>query len=412
MTTGDAAERRSWSVATEHYSMAHPQRLMDDAIAAYAAIDDAGVQLQLADEIAVTRGPELTLAYRNVVMVAAGYRTCRDPVAPAVDGERVVRQPCVLFIVRRKWKKSARVRDVLQRLPPRLLAFVDWQGRRLLCAVPTDVQVQSGFEGATVMGNRALHVDDSLPEYGTPTCAVEVGSGAGARRFLVCARHVLDPQPDLDASAPGAGIDVAALDGRTLSTAGPPFGLTSGFGGELRADGEPSFDVQFVDAVDWLAVRPLLAALVLSDQMPITEGPAMLAELPTPFEILVPQNHPDWVHAGLVRPALRAGFRSVMPSSFGFDHTVTLGGEVQSVRLNFWRLIRLEVLGDEDTVRHGDSGSAVVARHADGSCTLVGMFIAASQGFAYAIAAWQLFDSRYYWTLPLPHPVRLAPVMP
>ena len=48
----------------------------------------------------------------------------------------------------------------------------------------------------------------------------------------------------------------------------------------------------------------------------------------------------------------------------------------------------------------GDSGSAVVVPHDDGSATLVGLYIGGNQSAAYVIPAWQLFDARLYQALP------------
>lgn len=383
------------------------------ATAAYGAITDPAYRLQLADEAAETRGPELTLAFRNVVMVAAGYRSVRAVDADGSSRSEATQEPCIVFVVRNKWKSRSTSESGDQCIPRRLLAYAQVGGRRTLVALPTDVQEQENFSCARAVGPRALHVDDqNNPEFGMPTCAVAVGAEGFQERYILGARHVLSPRPDLDADVIASGVDVAALDGATLGTEASPFGTTSSFGGELRSDGEPSFDVQFVHCINWPRARKLLKTLKLAPTAYIN-SPAALFELPGLLEILVPENHPDWVQAGLVRPVMQARLRTIMPSSYGFDHDVISAGQLTTVHLVFWRLLCLELVDlDSDTVRHGDSGSAVVARGADGRCTLVGMLMASNDAFVYAIPAWQLFDSSYYWNLPVAHPVAITPVDP
>lgn len=406
-------DQRTWSRTTERRSLRHPERLMRAAMAAYGAIADTAYQLQLADEAAETRGPELTLAFRNVVMVAAGYRTVTAVGADGLSQSQAMREPCVVFVVRRKWKSGSASEKGDQCIPRRLMAYAQVGGQRILVAIPTDVQVQTKFSGARALGPRALHVDDqNNPEFGMPTCAVAVGAEGAQKRYILSARHVLSPRPDLDAGVIASGVDVAALDGATLGTEAKPFGITSEFGGELRSDGEPSFDVQLIQRINWPRARKLLRTLKLAPTAYV-DSPAALFNLPGPLEILVPENHPDWLQAGLVRPVMQARVREIMPSSYGFDHDVISAGQLATVHLVFWRLLCLELVDPAiDTVRHGDSGSAVIARGVDGLCTLVGMLIASNDDFAFAIPAWQLFDSSYYWNLPAQHPVAITPVDP
>ena len=72
------------------------------------------------------------------------------------------------------------------------------------------------------------------------------------------------------------------------------------------------------------------------------------------------------------------------------------------VREAFHRqLIEFNVLGAHRPLA-GDSGCAVLLYLGDGTCRLVGLFIASadSEPLAYAIPAWHLFDATRYWNLP------------
>ncbi len=82
-------------------------------------------QAQFASEIVETRQEELRLAYVDVVCVGHGLRTSTK------DGT-VSREPCVTFMVRRKWRKSPRSQRVLARsLPEWLYHFgTDRAGKR------------------------------------------------------------------------------------------------------------------------------------------------------------------------------------------------------------------------------------------------------------------------------------------
>ena len=186
----------------------------------------------------------------------------------------------------------------------------------------------------------------------------------------------------------------------TFLTSAASFAKSTLFGGRLRLDGQPSFDVQFADVSDWAVPKELFKGLILSAEVPYVEGVAELEQLGrSAFEILVPPNNPNWPSNGHVRPAMLARFRMIMPTSFGLNYPVRVNGLVTIELLNLWQLIRLAILGN-NVVLGGDSGSAVVAMRSDGTYTLIGMLIASRDEFAYAIPAWQLFNPAYYAKLP------------
>src|SRR5262245_39877787 len=107
--------------------MARPRRRLPrrrfDSAAVSAGLDSAAllearrvferelsreVQLQVAQEIVVTRATELRLAYPNVVQVTFGHRRMQDSRARRY---RVVPTPCVRFLVACKWSESNGERD-------------------------------------------------------------------------------------------------------------------------------------------------------------------------------------------------------------------------------------------------------------------------------------------------------------
>jgi len=90
-------------------------------------------QLAVAEEVVLTRSVELARAYPNTVAISFGPRRRRG-----ASGEGA--PPCVRFLVGAKWPPSARRVPPKGTIPRRLLAMATMGGRRVLCAVPTDVE--------------------------------------------------------------------------------------------------------------------------------------------------------------------------------------------------------------------------------------------------------------------------------
>ena len=67
--------------------------------------------MALAEEIVETRGAEFCRAYDNVIDVSFGYKRRRDK---KTGKQRIVRTPCVTFVVKRKWRGD---RNSDQKLP-------------------------------------------------------------------------------------------------------------------------------------------------------------------------------------------------------------------------------------------------------------------------------------------------------
>ena len=96
-------------------SDAHPEA--QQAATSFDALPTAQAQMALVREIVATRARELTMAYRNVAAVLAGYKA-----STAADGEELYPRPSVVFVVKRKWT-SADAGPPEQRLPARLLTY-------------------------------------------------------------------------------------------------------------------------------------------------------------------------------------------------------------------------------------------------------------------------------------------------
>jgi len=241
-----------------------------------------------------------------------------------------------------------------------------------------------------------LQIGDSpSPSRGSAACAVQLGSGQSAIKLLLSAHHVFSDTPDVTTGAPQAGWPIRPLASPQTS----PFAKSSRWGGAMRADGQPSFDVQFAQVSDWDVARKVVSALRLSSDEPYagSVGQVMALAMNGAFQVLTPPDNPRWQEA--TRAAANVKFELVLPDSYGFDYTVRENDQLVERHLTFQRLIRLKIETDGSLLK-GDSGSAVVAIRADGSHTLIGLFIASGDEFGYAVPAWQLFDTDYYARLP------------
>ena len=394
--------RRDWSRGVEAASLAS----RDAAPAAAARRFDrdltAAEQMQLVRELVETRAAELTLAFRNVVMVLAGHkkRSRRD------GSEQLSRKPCVVLVVRDKWDRTRDAAAGEQLIPRRLLAYAQVAGRHVLCAVPTDVQHERSFYGASPQAGRAIYPDDSADKFGTLTCAVKVGQ----RRMLLSCRHVLSPLPEIGGGI-ASGTRFVQFGTPGQPPAGPEVGTSAAIGGALRERDEISFDAQLAAIAPGAGplLKALLADMPLSPGEPFVESPERFDQVVAerPFEILVPDNNPK-AHSRL-RPTHAARFETMLRRAFHFDYQVRVGGLPRACSVSHWELLKFKLL-DGRTTLPGDSGSPVVVWNADGSCTLVAMHIAGihGQSYSFAIPSWQLFAASNY--IGLSAGTRMAPV--
>lgn len=390
-TQGPKDGRRDWSRRLEAASLRKRDEIPAGAAHCFDKELTPAMQMSLVRELVTTRAAELTLAYRNVVMVAAGHKKRCD----ARGREKLTRNACVVFVVRDKWDKSLDAPTKRQLIPGRLLAYATLAERRVLCAVPTDVQHECDFYDVRPQSQRAVFPNDTSLEFGTITCVVRARQSS---HVLSC-RHVLSPIPEMATGAVTSGMAFAQLLSPNNPPGGARIGASESIAGPLLAEPSISFDAQ-LGSIDESA-RPLLRTLMkempLSAQEPFVASLERFDELRAlrEFEILVPDNHPG---AGMKpRPAYTASFDIHLDSGFHFSYPVRVNGKKAVRRVSHWQLLKFKIAVKRSTLP-GDSGSPVVTWNPDGTCTLVGMHIAGAKGASasYAIPSWQLFAASNY----------------
>jgi len=397
VTARAAAHRR---IEAASLDLPHPG--LAAAIERFEQHRDPAFRLGLARDIAQTRRGELTLAYRNVLTVAAGWRLKRHTAgAPA----QRPREPCVVLVVRRKWRKGHRPADLRQQLPAHLLVHAEHEGTRRLYAVPTDVQAADAFVGGRANGATAVVVQDpAMPAIGTLTCAVRLtpADGGAPHVRMLSAMHVFTPFAEV---AAGPGDEPASVFREPHPEPGglpaqPAVGTTSTLRGRLLRN-DFSFDAQLATAADTGWLRRQLVGMRLSAEQPFVSSPEALDRLNAvnaEFTLLAADNHR---HHGAVQ--IKLGSPTTDLSSLALDYRLRDSGSGQpadphaplaTVAIFHWELLQFDVLGFDVPVE-GDSGAPVLARRGDGSLTLVGMFIASNEETrkAYVLPAWQLFDA-------------------
>lgn len=378
-----------------------------DAVAAAARFDalvSPAERMALVREIVATRAAELTLAYRSVVMVTAGFKARED----GSGRTQVHAEPCVIFVVKRKWS-AGRPGPLEQRLPARLLTYGGAGGARQLYAVPTDVQPARGFIGAGTRADGCVRLDDADPVFrlpGTLSCAVRaVGAGAAGRRLALSAMHVLNPVPPQ--ALPQGGVMFA-----DIGAGGQQRGSSSDWGGHIDGNTGSAFDVQLAEGVDAGWFNAAYHGWVLSKARPyvkLEEFDGLAATMR--FVIVTPDNHPQAPQRP--REAMLAQYSATVGEELPLEYQVRQGGGFSRVLLHHRTLIKLDVAADCPAPISGDSGSAVLSWWPDGSNVFVGVFIASldSPGFervAYVIPAWEVFDVERWSSLP-PGTTKLVP---
>lgn len=405
VTSTPAQQRRDWSARTEQSSLRLSPTLLAQAQANSRALQDTSLLALLANELALTRGPELTLAYRSVVMVSAGFKKTQHR-----GSHRLTLAPCVVFIVRRKWSAGQTDAGHAQHLPRWLVAYAEHGGERQPFALLTDVQEETAFSGALAHGHGATWTEppDRPWEIGAIACAVQLTHDNGTETCLLSAQHVFTPTADVASGTLESGLPVRPLDDLGHSLALPMLAVTLAWGGILRAAQNPhppSFDVQLARLVDVASARQIVGAPTLNAAEPWVPSLQRLLQLNAQhwLQLVVPQNHPD----GCGRAPMKAQLDSVLPLPFAINYFVRRGSQPGTAWVYHEGLLKLQIEGPLCPLA-GDSGSAVVVTHDDGSATLVGLYIGGNQSAAYVIPAWQLFDARLYHALPAG--ARLQPI--
>jgi hypothetical protein len=390
--------RAEWSRRVESQSLAPPDELLREARAnTRREAGDVVFLAALAREIALARGAELTLAYRNLVLVLPGFRKKLRAGRSRVTGE-----VCVVFVVRRKGGVEA---GHPQHLPAWLITFADRNGVRRPYALPTDVQDAADYHGATAHSDSAVWVkngDWPLVD-GSFACLVRLCAAGAEQTCVMSAQHVLTPFADGDSLQVAGGLPLLPRDAQGNKASSPRLGVSLPYGGVLRGDerpDRPSFDVQLaaLDDAAGAAVRLRAALRRLNAAQPWVHGTAELLALDKGgwFHLLTPDNHGSAPGRGAVRLTLGA----MPPSAVGIEYK--LAGDPKAVtRMVFHaELLRFDAVDSKVPVS-GDSGSPIVVRREDGSMTLVAMHIGGDgQGLSWAIPAWRLFDLGNWWQFP------------
>ena len=313
-------------------------------------------QLAVAREIVETRAPELARAYPGIIDISFGYRRRRNRRTRRLD---IVKAPCVRFIVRHKWPRREKHKH--ERIPSRLFAYWTIDGRRRLCAVPTDVESASSFTSPHAQAEPIrAHWKTSTAD-GAIACALTRDSQP-ATTFALSCRHVLS-LTDLYCHEPtwGAAVTVKpdVLVGPTVAVAG-----------QLQNPPDRSFDAQLLESVNNSALGEALGGLTLSGY---AKG---YDDLPDEWFIRTPS---------LTIAARKLGFVYDRPYYVGCVGTVV-------------HYLLVESTVDTPT-EGGHSGSPVVSAPDGG--VFLGMHVAGMDNgpgnrFAYMIPAWQLFDPSNY----------------
>lgn len=339
-------------------------------------------QFQLASEITAARGREFVRLIDNVVTLSPGLRRRRN-----AEGEDDIHyEPCVIFFVRKKWTQSGLGRR--QRIPAELLALADIDGKRQLCAVPTDVQLQDRLLDVTAQAQNGIYAQspDGTAGYGAIACVVKDDNDS---QYAVSAIHVLSPSLAIR----DGGVQKDGNDFLTTSTSRPPPGAAylqaSPYGGRLIPAPGLSFDVQLAEVVNNETLRAALSGLVISQEKPYVESESELHELLADGRrmlILVPENHP--AHLGSPRPfpeATLSGGESKRMVSYEFN-TI---GQSMAAQMAIELQIQIGAATEE-----GDSGCPVVIPVEQANFALVGMHVGGNsfRRTSTVIPAWRFLD--------------------
>lgn len=393
-----ALSRSEWSRRTESQSLVQRPELLRQACAnTRHEAGDVAFIVELAQEIALTRGAELTLAYRNLIWVMPGFRKKQR-----AGRARVTSEVCVVFVVRHKGGVAA---GDAQHLPGWLITFADHNGERKPYALPTDVQDAADYHGAKAHSDSAVWVKNGAwpPANGSFTCLVKVSHDSGGQICVLSAQHVLTPFADGDSLQIADGLSLLPLDGSGKQVASPRLGISLPYGGVLRGDerpDRPSFDVQLaaIDDENDKAVRQRAWLRRFHVAQPWIRSMAELLAVDKDgwFHLLTPDNHGSEPGRGAIRLTLGA-----MPTSpVGIPYR--MAGDPIAVDKTVFHaeLLRFDAVDSKVPVS-GDSGSPIVARRAGGTMTLVAMHIGGDgQGLSWAIPAWRLFDIDNWWQYP------------
>ncbi len=368
------------------------------------------LRMRLALDIAQTRAAELTLAYKNLVAVTAGFKQRTT----TTGQQRLQCSACVVFVVKRKWPKQATRpataglplgHAARQHLPAELLTHAQLDGQRVLVAVPTDVQPAARLQGGRAASDSGVKAAASsgAAVLGTLACPVALQPASPLHRHLVLsAMHVLSPMAVPGTDPPPSGAVLHKVSG--ASGPGTQLGQALGMGGRLIGNAAwHSFDCQLATVPDTAWLRSAMADLDLSVSRPQVPDFTSFHEhiARGKLRILVASNLPKRPDP---RPLVTARFHEHANATMAVRYEVeAASGTPTEIDVFHEDLLILQMIGTH-WASPGDSGAAVIGYWPDdGSETLVGLFIAsdATNGLAYVIPTWELFNLNRWSGLPV-----------
>jgi hypothetical protein len=310
--------------------------------------------------------------------------------------------PCVIFVVRRKWKKPAAGAKARQKIPRYLLAFWGSGQSRTICAVPTDIITEHGLYDTAAGALSGVRVGRDGKAYGgNVACVVRVARTNGTTEdMMLSALHVFSPLPEINTLPPARGAVIQTLPELGLDA----IGRSAAIGGALWSDsnaGEPrrSFDVQLASIDSLPSLMQALEGYSLSSSRPYLRGLQELHALgATKLRILASPNNPKRIGSGARKVTAR--YEKSHPPEAGWPYDVAINSvPTRDVLIHPGWLVDLELLSEPTAP--GDSGSPVVVELENDGFTLVGMHIARSDHpdgtfSSVIIPAWQLFEADRY----------------
>lgn len=386
MTAGASTPRDRRAVASrswEAHSAQADLQLLEEARTRWGALRPEH-QMGLARCLADCRRAEFTRRHREVVAVTAGLKRSGD----AAGQELMHRQPCMVFVVRRKLTPQQLARQPDQLLPVEILTTAWVDGHEQAVAVPTDVQNQKRLLGGRAQADTAVAVGAQSAR-GSLMWGLKPNGG---NAMVVAPIHVLSPRPALDGVGLRPGELVQALD----TTGSIPIGAVAlrgtRFGGRIVPDSTRSFDVQLADVLDAQRVRSAFGALRLSTRLPWIRSEAELDQLLAAgraLEIHVPGNNPRRKNPGQ-SPLLAE--RSLVEQDLRLEYDFADGR-----RNILHRVLELQVRFGQSTLR-GDSGCPVLLPNDADDPTFVGMHIAGNEAAStsFIVPAWRILGPGAY----------------
>lgn len=333
-----------------------------------------GQRFALVRSLVNDRQQELVLAYKNMIRVAYGYKTKGGDARGR--GSKLVAEPCVVFVVGRKWRTPGRATDP-QKLPATLKATWVVRGKPVQFDVPTDVRAQVFYgtprpragDAGSPWGLKVLR-PNRPNALGAATCLLQRANDPDL--YVLSCRHVFSRTRVDDDNVP-AGLVVTT---RQLGT--PLAATTAAIRGPLQPAPAPSLDAQIARVKSKTALAPVLAALRFGGSPAWARNPL---EIGDGFYIATPR-----VGAGGGRLFVWVEFKDVGPMDIPYPLAGGSGVPVRHGELIFGHA--------EEPLEDGDSGSPAV-RTRDGD-RLVGMFIASQGKNVCCIPAWDLLDPANY----------------